>query len=176
MGDAMKTYTAFLRAVNVGGTGKLPMQDLREMCNDIGFKDTQTYIASGNIVFGSEKSAKDVKTDLEAALFDYANKDVGVIVRTAPELKKVLDNNPFPNEKPNFTVAILLDKKPAKNTIETATGLNDEIIVLGNKEIYVHYGSGMGSSKLKMAAQKIGTARNLNTIKKMVALSSISQP
>lgn len=168
----MKTYTAFLRAVNVGGTGKLPMQELKDMCAAIGFSETKTYIASGNVVFRSNMSAKDVKQDLEAALFNYAKKEVGVIVRTASELKKVLDQNPFPNEKPNFTVAILLDKKPAKNTIESATGQKDEQIVLGTKEVYVHYTSGQSNSKLKLDAQKQGTARNMNTIKKMVELSS----
>jgi len=32
----MVKYVALLRAVNVGGTGKLPMTDLRTLCADAG--------------------------------------------------------------------------------------------------------------------------------------------
>jgi uncharacterized protein (DUF1697 family) len=47
----MTTYIALLRAVNVGGTGKLPMAELKAMCIEMGFANVQTYIASGNVVF-----------------------------------------------------------------------------------------------------------------------------
>ena len=50
----MTKYVALLRAVNVGGTGKLPMAELRAMCESIGFAKVRTYIASGNVVFESE--------------------------------------------------------------------------------------------------------------------------
>jgi len=169
---AKTVYVAFLRAVNVGGTGKLPMAELKAMCESVGFEQVKTYIASGNVVFISSKSAKAVKSALEKELLGYAGKEVGVIVRTAAELKKVLSANPFSDEKPNFTVALLLDTKPPSNTLDELTGQVDEQLQLGSKEIYVFYGSGMGSSKLKFPAQKVGTARNMNTIKKMVELSA----
>jgi uncharacterized protein (DUF1697 family) len=44
----MPTYIALLRAVNVGGTGKLPMAELKAMCVAQGFTKVQTYIASGS--------------------------------------------------------------------------------------------------------------------------------
>jgi hypothetical protein len=50
---ALTNYIALLRAVNVGGTGKLPMADLKAICSDAGFIQVQTYIASGNVVFKS---------------------------------------------------------------------------------------------------------------------------
>lgn len=52
----MSTYIALLRAVNVGGTGKLPMADLKAMCVELGFGKVQTYIASGNVVLQSKLS------------------------------------------------------------------------------------------------------------------------
>ena len=61
-------YIALLRAVNVGGTGKLPMIDLTAMCEAAGLGKVKTYIASGNVVFTSPKSEKAVKAALEAAL------------------------------------------------------------------------------------------------------------
>jgi len=168
----MAKYVGFLRAVNVGGTGKLPMSELRQMCEDMGFKDVKTYIASGNVVFTSDKTVKAVKTSLETALENYAGKKVGVIVRSAANIKNVLEKNPFSDKKPNQTVALFLDHKPDKSMLDTVTGQRDEEILLGDKEIYIHYDSGMGTSKLKFPAQKMGTARNFNTIAKMVELSS----
>ena len=64
----MIAYVALLRAVNVGGTGKLPMTELKSMCEAVGFKSVRTYIASGNVVFKSVKSEAQVKAALEAAL------------------------------------------------------------------------------------------------------------
>ncbi len=168
----MTVFVAFLRAVNVGGTGRLPMSDLREMCNELGLADVQTYIASGNLRFGSDESKASIKTALEGNLRDYMGKDVGVIIRTASELRTILNENPFPDRDPKFTVAIFLDSEPPKDALDKATGQNDEEMQLGTREIYVYYGSGIGRSKLKIPAAKDGTARNMNTIKKMVALSS----
>jgi len=164
-------FVAFLRAVNVGGTGKLPMSVLKELCENIGLTDVKTYIASGNVVFTSSISKGATKKSLEAALHDYAGKEVPIMLRTPAELKKVIENNPFPDKKPNHTVVLFLDKAPPKDTLDQVKGQVDEEIVLGSKEIYVHYGSGMGSSKLKYPAEKSGTARNINTINKMIELS-----
>ena len=78
----MTAYVALLRAVNVGGTGKLPMSELEAMCETAGFEKVKTYIASGNVVFTSGMSEAEVKAALEKALPAYAGKPVGVMVRT----------------------------------------------------------------------------------------------
>ena len=145
----MTAYVALLRAVNVGGTGKLPMADLRSICSDLGFARVETYIASGNVVFASKSSATRVKADLEARLLDYGGKRVGVVVRTAPAMQAVLKANPFPKAPPNFTYAIFLDEPPPSDALKHAVGVKDEEMRLGAREIYVYYGSGMGTSKLR---------------------------
>lgn len=170
----MTTYIALLRAVNVGGTGKLPMAQLRAMCVEAGFKDVTTYIASGNVVFSTTKSAASIKKDLEKRLLEYAGKPVAVMVRTAKEMAAVLDANPFPTEDPKHTYAIFLDKPPVVEAIEGATGRNDEQLRLGKREIYVYYPSGMGQSKLKIPAAKEGTARNMNTLKALIEICNRS--
>lgn len=167
----MTKYAAFLRAVNVGGTGKLPMADLRRMCGEIGFTEVRTYIASGNAVFTSDESKQSVKTALEDKLQAYADKPIGVVVRSASELRAVLGNNPFPGRDPKHTLAILLDRKPPKDALARAVGQSDEEMSIGIREIYVHYKSGIGHSKLRIPAAKEGTARNMNTIAKMVELA-----
>lgn len=167
----MKIYIAFLRAVNVGGTGKLPMSELRALCEKIGFQNVKTYIASGNVLFHSNVGVKESRSLLEAALKAYAKKEVGVVVRNVADVRSVLQNNPFPDKKPNHTVALFLNSKPPKNVLDSVTGVVNEELVVGNREIYIHYSSGMAGSKLKFSLQSQGTARNMNTIGKMVELA-----
>jgi len=161
------TYAALLRAVNVGGTGKLPMADLRAMCESIGFADARTYIASGNVVFKSRLGESAVKAKLERCLEAYAGKPVGVLVRTGAELAAVLAANPFKTTAANRTLAIFLDAAPPANTLATVSGRQTEAVALGAREIYVHYPAGMAQSKLKIGAAKAGTARNMNTVEKL---------
>jgi uncharacterized protein (DUF1697 family) len=168
----MTTYIALLRAVNVGGTGKLPMAKLKAMCVDAGFTGVKTYIASGNVVFASPAKPAKVKAELEARLRAYANKPVGVIVRTAAEMQQVLDANPFPSAAPSRTVAIFLDEPPPPDALAGASGQKDEETRLGKREIYVHYGEGMASSKLRIPAAKSGTMRNMNTIAKLAGMAA----
>lgn len=167
----MTVYVALLRAVNVGGTGKLPMADLTSMCEAVGFLRVRTYIASGNVVFESAKSAAAVKAALEKRLAVYAGKPVGVAVRTAKEIAAVLKANPFPKAAPNRTIAIFLDEAPAKDALNLATGVAGEEMRLGLREIYVHYGDGMATSRLKIPAAAKGTMRNMNTIAKLAQMA-----
>jgi uncharacterized protein (DUF1697 family) len=163
----MTKYVALLRAVNVGGTGKLPMTELKSMCDSSGFVNARTYIASGNVVFESKLTEAAVKAKLEKCLASYAGKPVDVMVRTGPEMAAILAKNPFKSRAPNATVAIFLDERPPKDALKTITGQAEEEVALGTREIYVHYGAGMGRSKLKIPAAKKGTARNMNTVAKL---------
>lgn len=168
----MVTYVALLRAVNVGGTGKLPMAELRSMCTDLGFANVETYIASGNVVFECDDDAGTVKDTLEARLAAYAGKPVGVMVRTAEEMSAILAANPFPDSEPRFTAVIFLDAPPPPDALELASGQANEMMQLGTREIYVAYPDGMGRSKLKIPAAKSGTARNINTVATLVRMAS----
>lgn len=168
----MARYVALLRAINVGGTGKLPMSDLKKLCAEAGFTNVETYIASGNVAFDSKAPPAKVKAQLESRLAAYAGKPIGVIVRTAAEMAAVLAANPFSRKSPTFTVAIFLDKRPPADALDHAAGVNDETMRLGLREIFVHYPSGQGRSKLRIPAAKTGTARNMNTVAKLAAMAS----
>jgi uncharacterized protein (DUF1697 family) len=172
LGVRLAVYIALLRAVNVGGTGKLPMAELKTMCAAEGFTRIQTYIASGNVVFSAKKPEAKVKAALEKRLRSYAGKPVGVILRTAAEMAAVLKSNPFPKSPPNSTVAIFLDEPPPADALDRIRGRKDEEACLGKREIYVSYGAGMGRSKLKIPAAEAGTARNINTISKLAQLAA----
>ncbi|OAF05601.1 hypothetical protein AYJ54_01480 [Bradyrhizobium centrolobii] len=168
----MGSFVALLRAVNVGGTGKLPMSELKEMCEELGLAAVRTYIASGNVVFTCRKSEAAIKTALERRLHAYAGAPVGVLVRSAAEMARVAAENPFPKAAPNRTVAIFLDKAPPADALAGIRGKMNEELRLGRREIYVHYGDGMGTSKLVIPAAKTGTARNMNTIATLAKMAA----
>jgi uncharacterized protein (DUF1697 family) len=171
MTTSTSTYVALLRAVNVGGTGKLPMADLKAMCIELGFTQVQTYIASGNVVFQSTLSESKVQAALEAKLLAYAGKPVGVHIRTTAHMQAVRDGNPFPKAAPNRVMTIFLDAPADKAMLTAITGQKGEQIALGLNELYVYYGEGMAQSKLKIPAAKTGTARNMNTVAKLVEMA-----
>jgi uncharacterized protein (DUF1697 family) len=166
----MTAYVALLRAVNVGGTGKLAMKDLSALCETSGFSGVQTYIASGNVVFASNQTESWIKSQLERGLKKLVGKPVDVLLRNAKELSKVLTQNPFADRDPKYTHCIFLDASPPQDILRTLVHQNGELVCLGKREIYVHYPQGMGKSKLKIPAAAQGTARNMNTVAKLVEL------
>ena len=168
----MTRYVALLRAVNVGGTGALPMARLKAMCVEAGFAGVETYIASGNVIFDSKATAARVKAELEARLLAHAKKPVGVMLRTAAEMAGVLKANPFANTEPKYTYVVFLDARPPRNALDHAAGVNGEKMALGRREIFIHYANGMGRSRLRLPAAKAGTARNLNTVARLAELAA----
>ena len=166
----MTAFVALLRAVNVGGR-KLVMADLKAVADKLGFDSARTYIASGNLLFASSGSERHVKSALEAALTKHMGKTVGVMVRTAKEMAAVAKANPFASEPGNTVVAVFLDEAPPADAAKMAKNVADERIALGTREIYVHYPSGQGQSKLRIPAAAKGTARNMNTVIKLAELA-----
>lgn len=166
----MAKFIALLRAVNVGGTGKLPMVELRAICTDAGFEQVQTYIASGNVIFQTRLRESKIKTELERRLLKHAGKPISVLIRSEQEIKNILAVNPFSDKPPNQTLVTFLDQSPPANAVDLITGASKEEIELGSREIYIYYPDGVGQSKLKIPAAKTGTARNLNTVRKLADL------
>lgn len=174
MQDTLKlSIIALLRAVNVGGTGKLAMADLKAICESIGFQAVRTYIASGNVVFRSGLSVPKAKAALEARLQTHAGKPVGVIMRTATEMAEVVARNPFPDAPGNRVSIIFMDHLTSSVTLDGMTGQGpDDAVQLGRREVYIRYGTGMAESKLRIPAAKAGTARNMNTAAKLSTMAA----
>ena len=167
----MRRYAALLRAVNVGGM-KLPMTELKAMCDDLGFAHARTYIASGNVVFGTKLSEAEIKSVLEKRLQEFAGKPVPVMIRTPEELDAVASANPFLDAQPSRLLILFLDDPPAPNALDSVRHQTAERIALGKREIYIDFGDGIGTSKLVVPAMKDGTARNLNTVIKLAELAA----
>jgi uncharacterized protein (DUF1697 family) len=167
----MHTWIALLRAVNVGGTGKLAMADLRALCEACGFARVATYIQSGNVVFQSDLDEAGVQAKLEPALASKMGKPVAVLVRSAAEMAQIGEANPFPEAAPNQLLILFLQQAIAPAVLEQVVIPGNEQIAARGRELFIHFPDGMGRSKLKIPAQDQGTGRNLNTVRKLVEMA-----
>ncbi|GAU84787.1 hypothetical protein BIWAKO_04724 [Bosea sp. BIWAKO-01] len=148
------------------------MSTLKAMCEEAGLRQVRTYIASGNVVFTSDADEAQIKRVLEEKLRTHAGKPVDVLVRSAAEMSGVLARNPFADKPGNRTVAIFVDEPLPADALDNARSINGELMHLAQREVYVFYGDGMADSRLRIPACHAGTARNMNTVAKLVQMSA----
>jgi uncharacterized protein (DUF1697 family) len=176
----MTTWIALLRGINVGGANKVAMADLRAIVASLGHTDVVTHIQSGNVIF--EASARD-QGRLASALADAIERELGlrltVVMRTVPELQACLAANPFPEvtELSRVLVTFLsaVPQGAAAAKLEPERFLPDRFQLHGT-EMYAYYPNGAGRSKLNLDyfEKRLGvrgTARNLNTVAKLIELA-----
>ena len=166
----MTAYVALLRAVNVGGTGKLPMADLRAMGEACGFADVRSFIASGNLLFASAMDEAAVKAALEVRLADYAGKRVAVLVRSAAELDAIVAANPFPEAHVSRHLVHFFDSAPPADLIARCRDIGGERLATGLRELYVDYGEGIRHTRLKIPAHGDSTSRSINSVMRIAAM------
>jgi uncharacterized protein (DUF1697 family) len=104
-------YAAFLRAINVGGTSVIKMDDLRRQFEKLGFTNVKTVLASGNVLFDAKGSAT-------AATKAIASLGYTVCVRTAAEVRRIAENDPFGGKDPDQLYIAFLEKKPAADAVQ----------------------------------------------------------
>ncbi len=149
------------------------MKELSRVCTELGFAKVQTYIQSGNVVFESKLSEKSVRAKLEDVLTKELGKKADVLVRTPSELRSILEGNPFPEAHPSRVSIVFLSNPVPRDLLDTVVAPGGEEVRLGHREVYIHYPEGMGRSKLKLHFPgDAGTARNINTITKLVAMAT----
>ena len=166
----MTAFVALLRAVNVAGTGKLPMTELKAIGEACGFENVRTFIASGNLLFESDKSEAAVSKLVEDRLEAFFGKRVPVFVRSAAEMAEVVAGNPFGDDKPSRVMAHFIAEAPTKAMLDEARDVQGERMAIGPRVIYISYGEGIGKTRLKLPAIKNGTARNLNSVARIAEL------
>jgi uncharacterized protein (DUF1697 family) len=169
--EAMSRLIALLRAVNVGGTGRLAMKDLASLCSACGFSEVRTYIQTGNVIFQSRLSAEKAGAALEHALAKHLGARVDVIMRKSDDLRDVLQHNPFSGAEPAKVAVFFARNQLRPADFDGATGVAGEQVSVGGRELYVHFPQGQGRSKLKLPKSLgVATARNLNTVRKLVEM------
>jgi uncharacterized protein (DUF1697 family) len=166
-------YVALLRAVNVGGTGKLAMADLKAVCDELGFAGAKTFIQSGNVVFRSDLPEPAVQAKLEQALAAKMGKAPGVLLRSRRQLDDIAARaERFLDAKPNLLLITFLPEPPPADALDKLVAPDGEEVRIDGREIYIHYPNGSGRSKLRLPALRPGTARNLNTIRKLAEMAA----
>ncbi len=171
----MQQYVAFLRGINLGPVNKISMPALRELAEGLGWTEVSTYINSGNLVFSTADAPDSAERALAAALNDRFGKRIDVTVRTPARLRALLADNPYPDGDPSrVTLAFLTAPPPADVATRIAAyATPEEPFTVAEREIWVHYGRGLGTSKLAERFSAIvgvsATVRNLNTVTKLLA-------
>ncbi len=93
----MNTFAILIRGINVGGKNTVPMTGLKKCLQELGFSNVATFIASGNVILTSDKSAAEIKAQVEKALpesFKLDRELIKVLVLTREQLQAVVDNRP----------------------------------------------------------------------------------
>jgi uncharacterized protein (DUF1697 family) len=108
---------------------------------------------------------------LEEALTKKMGKPVGVHLRSSDELASILAHNPFPGVAGNRVIVLFLESAPPAGALAGIQNPSNEEMRLSGREVFIHYPDGMGKSKLKIPFAKTATARNLNTVEKLLELS-----
>lgn len=169
----MTAYVALLRGVNLVGKSMLKMADLKAMAEKLKLENARTYIASGNLLFLSDRAEEELRRALEEELQVRMSKDVRVMLRTAAEMVAIVKANPFADRPGNRVQAFFMNEPAPANLAETVRNrADDECVAVGKREVFVAYGEkGIGRSRLRIPAAEAGTARNMNTVAKLAELA-----
>jgi uncharacterized protein (DUF1697 family) len=173
----MPAQIALLRGINVGSHNRISMPDLRAHLTELGYENVQTIVASGNIVLETPTKTAQLEKDLQKQIAAQFGVDTPVICRTAAQVKKVVDANPFPDGGgKELHVLFLPEKCPAEPARALrALELEPEQVHIAGKEIYCWYVNGMQNSPMGKAIgkhlPKFGTDRNWNTVLKLLELT-----
>lgn len=174
----MKTFIALLRGINVGGHKKILMADLRNHLEQLNFKNVQTYIQSGNVVFqSSDKDVEALENAIKNQILKKYGFEVPVVVKSQQELKSIFDNCPFSEDKKKNSYFMIFLESPKEELIKEMSLIkypNEEFYMTKNC-IYFYCSLGYGRTKfnsnfferkLKVSA----TARNYKTMVKLIEM------
>lgn len=176
----MRTHVALLRAVNVSGTGKLPMADLRVLASKMGLDEAATVVQSGSLAFRSDDDSAGLEQRLTDALAETFSLKTTVLVRTAAEWRGIVESNPYPEaarDDPGRLIVMPLSAEPEAGRLDDLHSaiVGRETVELQGRTLYAIYPDGIGESKLLIGVieKRLGvktTGRNWNTTLKIAAL------
>lgn len=182
----MTAYLALLRGINVGRVNRVPMADLRALLTGLGHSDVTTHLQSGNALFRSGRTDPDaMATDIETALTRELGVNVRVLVRDEEDLRRVVGTNPLAEvaDDPSKLLVTFLSVPTAGANLAAVdpAAYAPEVMVPGEREVYVWYPEGVRKAKLNPTffekrypaeARAAGTARNWNTLTRLAGMLS----
>ena len=181
----MSVVIALLRGVNVTGNHMVKMETLRTLCASLGGMEVQTYLQSGNVVFRTKQKTEQQLSALGVRIEDAIEKEFGfrvpVVLRSAADLRAIVEANPYvqqATDEPSKVQVVFLYGAPseAQRKAVRAMTISPELLWVGERELIIYYPTGQGQSKLRWgpidkALGTTGTARNWNTVMKLLAMA-----
>jgi uncharacterized protein (DUF1697 family) len=158
------------------------MPELKALHETLGLKNVTAYLQTGNIIFESaDTDTNQLTAQLASAVVQKFGFHVEVMVRTAAELKALVARNPYlnqPAKEPQWIVVMFLAGRPeeaAKQALRSAYSGPEEFAI-DAQELFIYYPEGIGRSKFTNAfiekkLKVLGTARNWNTVAKLLELT-----
>jgi uncharacterized protein (DUF1697 family) len=180
------TFIGLLRGINLGSHNKVPMAELRALCEALGWSGVRTYIQSGNVVFRTEDAIEEaaLETLLEDAVGERFGFRVPVLVRRAAAWRVLSASNPFPEasrETPNLVMAALSRSAPPPGILRTLRErtTDRERVELAGGALWIRYDGGVRNSRISpgLLDRLVGspvTTRNWRTVLKLEALAAES--
>lgn len=177
---SMNTYISMLRGINVSGQKQVRMADLKNLYESMGFENVRTYVQSGNVIFESaEKDEAKLSKQIEAKIEETFGFSVPVLVRTAQDFKRIVENHPFTKEDPARVLVTFLHERPARSKLDDLSSYEDKVdqFAIGEQEIFLFCPGGYGKTKLSNTffEKKLGvaaTTRNWKTVNMLYEMAS----
>ncbi|MFJ5530599.1 DUF1697 domain-containing protein [Streptomyces sp. NPDC093261] len=178
------TYAVLLRGINVGGSRKLPMAELRTLMEGLGYDGARTYLQSGQAVFSCDRGDEEsLAAELTGAIEKRFGFSVDAIVRDHAYLTSVREACPFPADRlEGRQLHLTYFSRPVDAErfaeIDPAVYLPEEFR-LGDRALYLYAPDGLGRSKLaehlakpRLTKGLIATTRNWNTVVKLAEMTA----
>ncbi len=172
----MSRYIVLLRGINVGTGRKVPMADLKKLCESLGLLQVQSYIQSGNLVFElpNPEPIPELEIRLQKAFSETFDFEIPVLIRTSEEWAASIAQNPFLKEE-NVDIERLhltcLKELPSPELLERIKSfqyLPDRYEIMG-RDVFIFCAAGYGTSKLvnsffESKLKTSATTRNWKTV------------
>jgi uncharacterized protein (DUF1697 family) len=175
----MQTSISLLRGINVSGQKQVRMAELKSLYEDLGFENVRTYVQSGNVVFDSpEREAGKLTVQIEKLIEKTFGFFVPVLIRSAEDFRRILENHPFKHEEPLRVLVTFLSETPEQSKLDALSCHEDKVdkFAIGEKEIFLFCPGGYGKTKLSNTffEKKLGvaaTTRNWKTVKALYEMA-----
>ena len=159
------------------------MAELKQHYVSLGFKDVRTYLQSGNVVFGHSRVEESALAwQIENALRKKLKLDISVIIRTANDLHKLIEGNPFSDRDETKLHVTFLSLRPELIPTEQINkfAAKGEGFAIAGGDIYLYCPNGYGRSKLsntffERVMQSPATTRHWKTVNALALMSKISK-
>ena len=172
----MTPYVGLLQGINIGKHKRVAMSDLKTVVENLGHTDVRTHLNSGNVVFAAaERSNDDLAREIEAAITSQLGIDVPVVVRSGDEMRRIVENNPFPAAAADPTtlhvtfLGAVHDPATVASLAEREKG-DDDYRVVG-ADVYLHYPNRITGAVFTLHGLNVATSRNWRTVTRLVEMA-----